>query len=157
MNENNTATLFQGFGLAILFVISCIYMANYSSSAKNISALDGWLSSGYEVYIDGNLAVKDYTSMELFRHCRNIIGYPNEKKITCEIKSKSSLFAFDEALSQGYAVFIDGEKSEGISYTGEFLKENYNASINDEARQILCVKKPEVRNNPIYLPIPIRY
>ena len=143
-----------GFILISLMTIGIIYV--FEDKEEDLSLIDSWISSDYEIYINGNPVIRDYTSLELWDNCY-ITGYPDEKKIVCETKSDSSSFAIDEALSQQYTVYIDGVKSEGVFYTGDFLFKNYKVSINNDARQILCVKKPEIVRSPVYLPIPIRY
>lgn len=143
-----------GFILISLMTIGIIYV--FEDKEGDLSLIDSWISSDYEIYINGNPVIRDYTSLELWDNCY-ITGYPDEKKIVCKTKSNSSLFALDEALSQQYVVYVDGVKSEEITYSGKFLKSYYNVSINDESKQILCVRKSEVRRGHVYIPIPIRY
>lgn len=155
MNDNTSVFKFSScFFLCVLLVVFAFCFLN--NEADKISLVDSWISSDYEIYINGNSVINDYDALELYTNCY-ITGFPDEKKIVCETKSDSSSFAIDEALSQQYTVYIDGAKSEGVFYTGDFLFKNYKVSINNEAHQILCVKKPETIRSPVYLPIPIRY
>ncbi|MEW4413407.1 hypothetical protein [Clostridium sp. AN503] len=155
MNDNTSVFKFSScFFLCILLVVFAFCF--FSNETDKISLVNSWISSDYEIYINGNPVINDYDALGLYTNCY-ITGFPDKKKIVCETKSNSSLFALDEALSQQYTVYIDGVKSEGVFYTGDFLFKNYKVSINNEARQILCVKKPEIVRSPVYLPIPIRY
>lgn len=150
-----------GFLAELFFLIFMILIIMFIPSYVNviddgISLLDDWLSSGYEVYIEGNLSTAEYTSKELIKNCI-VTGYPNEGKIVCKLKHKSSSFALKVALNQGYQIYINDVKSDGISHTVDSLKENYNVIINHEARQVICVTKKERDYVPFYIPLPIRF
>lgn len=141
MSEEPRFTFWQRLFIVIFIFFIFLYYKNTSIAIDDgISLLDDWLSSSYEVYIEGNLSIADYTSKELITNCY-VTGYPDEGKIVCELKHKSSSFALKVALNQGYQIYIDDVKSEGISHTMDSLKENYNVIINHEARQVICVTK----------------